>query len=314
MVRSVPSASDLDEAAATFSELRPRLFGIAYRMLGSVADADDVVQDAWIRWQEYDRSAVREPAAFLATTTTRLAINELQCARVRREGYVGPWVSEPIDTRDDPELAAERDEALESAVLLLLERLSPTERAAYVLREAFAYPYERIAEIVQTTAANARQLVSRARRHLAEGRHATVRSDDRHRLVVAFREAARVGALASLESLLAGPAQPVSTASRLSRTIARPRRSSSSSMVSAGRNFSTSSNAPDVSITSPRPNAAFEMRPASVRSPSQASPYMRPRPRTTKPCSGWSEAMRSSSSRRSADFAAIASVNAESAQ
>ena len=204
----MPSAPDVDEAAATFAQLRPRLFGIAYRMLGSVADAEDVVQDVWIRWQEYDRSAVRDPAAFLATATTRLAINELQSARVRREAYVGPWLPEPIDTGDDPELAAERDEALEFAVLLLLERLSPTERAAYVLREAFAYPYDRIAEIVQTTEANARQLVSRARRHIADGRRASVRSADRQRLLDAFRDAAHDGDLDALESVVRPPLSP----------------------------------------------------------------------------------------------------------
>jgi RNA polymerase sigma-70 factor (ECF subfamily) len=204
----VPSAADLDEAAATFAELRPRLFGIAYRMLGSVADAEDVVQDAWIRWQEYDRSAVRDPAAFLATTTTRLAINELQSARVRREAYLGPWLPEPIDTGEDPELAAERDEALDFAVLRLLERLSPTERAAYVLREAFASPYARIAEIVETTDANARPLVRRARRHIAKGRHASVRRADRDRLHDAFLEAAHDGDLEALESAVRPPRRP----------------------------------------------------------------------------------------------------------
>jgi RNA polymerase sigma-70 factor (ECF subfamily) len=205
----VPSAPDLDEAAATFTDLRPRLFGIAYRMLGSVADADDVVQDAWIRWQEYDRSAVRDPAAFLATTTTRLAINELQSARVRRGVDVGPWLlREPTDAGDDPELTAERDEALGLAMLLLLERLSPTERAAYVLREAFAYPYDRIAAIVQTSEANARQLVSRARRHIAVRRHRPVRRADRHRLHDAFLDAAHDGDLDALESAVRPPPPP----------------------------------------------------------------------------------------------------------
>ena len=195
--------ADLDEAAATFAELRPRLFGIAYRMLGSVADAEDLVQDAWIRWQEYDRSTVRDPAAFLATTTTRLAINALQSARVRHEAYVGPWLPEPIDTGANPELTAERDESMEFAVLLLLERLSPTERAAYVLREAFAYPYAQIAAIIHATEASARQLVSRARKHLATGRHAPVTPSERRRLLEAFLEAAQSGDLASLESLFA---------------------------------------------------------------------------------------------------------------
>ncbi|WP_246485830.1 sigma factor [Kribbella qitaiheensis] len=138
--------SDLDEAAAGFAGVRPRLFGIAYRMLGSSAEAEDIVQDAWLRWQAYDRSKVIEPAAFLATTTTRLAINAAQSARVRRESYIGPWLPEPIDTANDPALGAERDDALELAQLHLLEKLSPTQRAAYVLREAFDYPYDEIAE------------------------------------------------------------------------------------------------------------------------------------------------------------------------
>ena len=151
---------------------------------------------------------MRDPAAFLATTTTRLAINELQSARVRREAYLGPWLPEPNDTGEDAELAAERDEALDFAVLRLLERLSPTERAAYVLREAFAYPYDRIAEIVETTDANARQLVSRARRHIAKGRHASVRRADRDRLHDAFLEAAHDGDLEALESAVRPPRRP----------------------------------------------------------------------------------------------------------
>ena len=142
---------DLDAAVAIFGRLRPRLFGIAYRMLGSVADAEDIVQEAWIRWQGYDRSTVHDPGAFLAAATTRLAINALQSARARREAYVGPWLPEPIDTGANPELVAERDESLEFAVLLLLESLTPTERAAYVLREAFAYPYSQIADIIHAS-------------------------------------------------------------------------------------------------------------------------------------------------------------------
>src|SRR5690349_11386280 len=97
---------DLDEAARVFTQLRPRLFGIAYRMLGSASEAEDLVQDVWLRWQGYDRATVENPAAFLSTTTTRLAINELQSARARRETYVGPWLPEPVDTGADPYLGA----------------------------------------------------------------------------------------------------------------------------------------------------------------------------------------------------------------
>lgn len=129
-----PTDSDLGEAVSTFVELRPRLFGIAYRVLGSAAEAEDVVQEAWLRWQRTDRSVVVSPAAFLSSTTTRLAINVAQSARVRRETYIGPWLPEPIDTSIDPVAGAERAEALELALLLVLQKLTPTERAAYVLR------------------------------------------------------------------------------------------------------------------------------------------------------------------------------------
>ncbi|WP_286276460.1 RNA polymerase sigma-70 factor [Naasia aerilata] len=186
-----------------FAAVRPRLFGIAYRMLGSAAEAEDIVQEVWIRWQGYDRRQVRNAPAFLATTATRLAINAAQSAHARRETYIGPWLPEPVDTSRDPALGAERAEALEFAVLLLLERLSATERAAYVLREAFDYPYEQIAEVLQQSEANARQLVSRARKHLAEERKSAVSAAEQRRLLDAFVAAAQTGNIAHLEQLLA---------------------------------------------------------------------------------------------------------------
>jgi RNA polymerase sigma factor (sigma-70 family) len=198
--RSMETAHD--DALMAFVEARPRLFGIAYRMLGSVSEAEDIVQDVWLRWQAADRRAVLEPGAFLATITTRLAINLAQSARSRHESYVGTWLPEPVDTRDDPHLGAERSEALELAVLLLLEKLTPTERAAYVLREAFDYPYEKIAEIVQSTEENTRQLVSRARKHISNGRRASVSIDEQRRLLTAFVKAAQVGDPAGLERFL----------------------------------------------------------------------------------------------------------------
>src|SRR5258707_11575922 len=106
----------IDDGLSVFESVRPRLFGIAYRMLGTASEAEDIVQDAWLRWQGTDRSVVVDPVAFLATTTTRLAINVAQSARSRRETYIGPWLPEPVDTRDDPYLGAERNEALELAV------------------------------------------------------------------------------------------------------------------------------------------------------------------------------------------------------
>src|SRR5690606_13462731 len=126
-------ATAQDDGLDAFFGVRSRLFGIAYRMLGSTADAEDLVQDVWVRWQSTDRKAVQDAPAYLVTTITRLAINLVQSARSRREAYVGIWLPEPVDTSSDPVLGAQRGEALELAVLLLLERLAPTERAAYIL-------------------------------------------------------------------------------------------------------------------------------------------------------------------------------------
>ncbi|HEX6365274.1 MAG TPA: RNA polymerase sigma-70 factor [Agromyces sp.] len=195
--------ANLDDALEVFQRVRRRLFGIAYRMLGSAAEAEDIVQETWLRWQGTDRQAVHDPPAFLATTTTRLAINALQSARARRETYVGPWLPEPVDTSADPTLGAERAEGLGFAVLTMLERLTPTERAAYVLREAFAYPYSQIADVIQTSEPAARQLVSRARKHLAGERRREVSSEEQRRLLTAFVSAARTGDLDQLEQLFA---------------------------------------------------------------------------------------------------------------
>jgi RNA polymerase sigma-70 factor (ECF subfamily) len=188
---------------ASFQSIRPRLFGIAYRVLGNPADADDVVQDTWIRWQGTDRTKVRDPAAFLATTTTRLAINHTQSARARRVTYIGPWLPEPADAEADPTLPAEQREALELAVLTLLEKLTPTERAAYVLREAFDYPYRQISKVLELGEANARQLVRRARDDLSNERRNPVSAADQERLIEAFVAAAETGDLAMLEQVLA---------------------------------------------------------------------------------------------------------------
>ncbi|GAA3861657.1 RNA polymerase sigma-70 factor [Leifsonia kafniensis] len=198
------SAGDaLNDAAAVFATVRRRLFGIAYRMLGSSADAEDIVQDVWLRWQTCDRSVVLDPPAFLATAATRLSINVLQSAHHRRETYIGPWLPEPINTSDDPGLGAERGEALGFAMLLLLEKLTPTERAAYILREAFDYPYGQIAHIVQQKEPATRQLVSRARKRLATERRVPVESTEQRRLLAAFLQAAQNGDVTALEALFA---------------------------------------------------------------------------------------------------------------
>ena len=199
--QAAPVVAPVD--TASFEAVRPRLFGIAYRTLESAADADDVVQDAWIRWQRTDRNEVRDAAAFLATTTKRLALNVAQSARARRETSIQPWHPEPVDVHADPTLGAERREALELAVLMLLEKLSPTERAAYVLREAFDYPYRQIADVLATSEANARQLVTRARLRLAGGRRRQVSAAEQQRFIDAFVDAAQTGDLTTLEQLLA---------------------------------------------------------------------------------------------------------------
>ena len=192
-----------DDGLLTFFNVRPRLFGIAYRMLGSAAEAEDIVQDVWLRWQSTNRSAVENPPAYLATTTTRLCINLAQSAHTRRETYIGTWLPEPVDTSADPGIGAERGEALKLAVLMLLEKLSPTERAAYVLREAFDYSYRQIADILQMEEANVRQLVSRARKHIEDGRRTPVSSGEQQRLLEAFIAAAQNADMAALEGLFA---------------------------------------------------------------------------------------------------------------
>ncbi|MEU4098961.1 sigma-70 family RNA polymerase sigma factor [Streptomyces sp. NPDC026673] len=198
-----PAYGALDGAVSVFVELRPRLFGIAYRLLGSAAEAEDVVQEVWLRWQTTDRSVVRSPAAFLSTATTRLAINVAQSSRVQREAYIGPWLPEPADTSSDPAVGAQRAEALDFAILLILEKLTPTERAAYVLREAFDFPYVEIGEMLHLTAVNIRKIVSRARAHLATEQRRKVDSAEHQRLLDAFVAAAQKGDMASLAALLA---------------------------------------------------------------------------------------------------------------
>lgn len=214
-------AGEHDDGLSAFADVRSRLFGIAYRMLGSAAEAEDIVQDVWLRWQATDRTVVENPPAFLSTTTTRMCINFAQSAQSRRETYVGPWLPEPVDTSSDPALGAERGEALGLAILLLFEKLSPTERAAYVLREAFDYSYRQIADILQMEEANTRQLVSRARKHIADGRRTPASSEEQRRLLEAFISAAQKGDLAALEGLFAEDVVSYSDGGGVVRTAAR---------------------------------------------------------------------------------------------
>ncbi len=154
-----------------FERLRPLLFSIAYRILGSVGEAEDAVQETWLRW-ETSRERPESPRAYLSTVVTRIAIDVLRSARVRREEYVGPWLPEPLltDSYEDPERAAELADSLSMAALLLLERLSPLERAVFVLREVFGFGYAEVAAAVGRSEAACQQLGSRARRHMESGR------------------------------------------------------------------------------------------------------------------------------------------------
>ena len=207
---------------ASFHAERTRLFGIAYRILDNSVDAEDVVQDTWIRWQTTDRTKVRDAPAFLATATRRLAINATQSARARHETDIGPWLSDPADTGADPALDVERAEALGLAVLRLLERLSCTERAAYVLREAFEYPYKRIAHVLAVSEENARQLVTRARGRLSSDRRTMITAGEQRQLFDALVAAAQTGDLARLERTLTADLVPSSDGTDLGRTAGLP--------------------------------------------------------------------------------------------
>ncbi|MEU1281455.1 RNA polymerase sigma-70 factor [Streptomyces sp. NPDC005805] len=165
-----------DTVTHVFEEHRPVLTGVAYRMLGRVADAEDVVQEAWLRWSADDRDDVREPRAYLVRVTTRLAVDRLRQVRSRRESYVGPWLPEPVVTDFGPSVPDTAERALLAdtvslAVLVVLETLSPLERAVFVLREAFGFPYAEIATVLDRSEPAVRQLAGRARRHVDERRH-----------------------------------------------------------------------------------------------------------------------------------------------
>ena len=201
-------SSSANDGLSAFLSVRSRLFSIAYRILHNAPEAEDVVQDVWVRWQTTDRSLVRDAEAFLATTATRLAINVMQSARSRRETCVGTWLQEPVDTTADPRLRTERSKALELGVLLLLKRLSPAERAAYILREAFDYTYRDIATVLRVREANARQVVTRARQHVSPDRRTPGRSTGQKGLLDAFIAAAQYGDVAGLEVVLAANAFP----------------------------------------------------------------------------------------------------------
>ncbi|MEU2823367.1 RNA polymerase sigma-70 factor [Streptomyces bacillaris] len=210
-----------DPATDVFEEHRPVLTGVAYRMLGRITDAEDVVQEAWLRWSSADREEVREPRAYLVRITTRLAVDRLRHLRSRREAYVGPWLPEPLTTEEavgSPPVpdAAERAVLADSvsfAVLVVLESLSPLERAVFVLREAFGFPYAEIAAALDRTEPAVRQLAGRARRHVEERRpRYDVDPAERRDLTERFLAAASGGSIGELMALLAPDVRLVSDA------------------------------------------------------------------------------------------------------
>jgi RNA polymerase sigma-70 factor, ECF subfamily len=185
--------------------LRRRGFSVAYRMLGSVSEAEDIAQEALLKLTRQE-AAIQEPAAWTTTVATRLSINVLKSSRTRREAYVGPWLPDPLleDPAPGPDIRAELADSLSLALLVVLERLSPVERAAYLLREVFGYDYAQIAEIIEQTEVNSRQLVTRARKHLEANRPRFDPDESaRDALLERFLAAAEEGDLEALEELLA---------------------------------------------------------------------------------------------------------------
>ncbi|MBP2233179.1 RNA polymerase sigma-70 factor (ECF subfamily) [Azospirillum agricola] len=184
----------------SFADLRPRLVRLAYRMLGSVADAEDIVQDAWARWLAMDRDAVREPAALLRTIVTRLCLNELKSARHRRETYIGPWLPEPIFEDGEPDT----DDDITLPLMIALERLSPLERAAFLLHDIFGMGFDDVASAIGREPAACRKLASRAREHIQAARpRFAVTKEHGLEIAAAFFTASRNGDMGALRSLLA---------------------------------------------------------------------------------------------------------------
>jgi RNA polymerase sigma-70 factor (ECF subfamily) len=188
-------------------ELRPLLFSIAYRMIGSVTEAEDIVQEAFLRYHRAQPVDVENPKAYLSAVTTRLSIDHLRSARARREEYVGPWLPEPLladERAPDPSEEAELADSLSLAFLVLLERLSPVERAAFLLREVFDYPYDEIADVIDRSQDNARQLVVRARRHVdAERARFDASREAQEELTERFMQAVHDGDTEGLIEMLA---------------------------------------------------------------------------------------------------------------
>ena len=207
----------------TFEDQRRRLLGISYRILGSYADAEDVVQEAWLRWSATDTARVENPAAFLTTVVTRLSLDRLRTLKARREVYSGPWLPEPVAADADPEAAVELADSLSLALLVMLETLSPLERAAFVLREVFSEPYAVVAEILGREEPAVRQLVHRARQHIDAG-GARYRADGatHNEVVERFLAACATADLDALLAVLAPDVLLVSDAGGVGKAPVRP--------------------------------------------------------------------------------------------
>ncbi len=212
-----------EETAAVLEELRPRLIGVAYGLLGSLAEAEDVVQEAWIRLQRSDRESIRDLTGWLVTTTSRLALDVLQSARSRRETYIGSWLPEPVETAPDPADSISLADSLSWAMLVVLETLSPAERAAFVLHDVFGLPFDEIAQTLGRAPAACRKLASRAREHVHARQPRFDVDPEAHRQVVAaFGRATASGDLEGLLGLLAPDAVFTSDGGGVVQALPRP--------------------------------------------------------------------------------------------
>jgi RNA polymerase sigma-70 factor (ECF subfamily) len=212
-----------EQLASEFAQHRSVLVGAAYRVVGSVSDAEDVVQEAWLRWTGVDHDEVRDARAYLIRITTRLALNRLREQKARREQYVGPWLPEPLATDDDPEAAAELADSVSMAMLVVLETLSPLERATFVLREVFDLPYDEIAETLGRSETAVRQLAHRAREHVhaRQPRHHVDKA--RHdEVTMRFMQAAGSGDFDQVVALLAPDAVLISDGGGKKKAALRP--------------------------------------------------------------------------------------------
>ncbi|WP_430389095.1 RNA polymerase sigma factor SigJ [Dyella sp. 20L07] len=214
----------MDHATALFQQHRPRLFGLAYRMLGTPADAEDVLHDAWLRWHQQNPSTLDDAEAWLVTVTTRLALDRLRRAKTERQHYTGPWLPEPLVAEEEqPELMLERSESLSLSFITLLERLSPEERAAFLLNQVFDYSHAETAAMLQISEDASRQRTHRARHRLREGRPRFTHAPDvQLRLLEKFRDALEHHDITSLQALFTEDATHEADGGGLATATLRP--------------------------------------------------------------------------------------------